>query len=491
MLSFSSRIDIELELRRRALREEANAKYHNNLSVFIKDAWHVVEPLTTYIHGWHIDAMSEHLMAITAGQINRLLINVPPGMMKSLTTNVFWPAWMWSAQTLTHYRYLCAAHQKDLATRDNVKMRRLVMSEWYKNRWGQDVVLVDDQNAKTKFENTAGGWREASAANAMTGSRGDIVMIDDPHNVKGAESKAKRESTNEWFLETVPTRLNNPKKSAIAVIMQRLHSRDVSGVILAKELNYTHLMLPMEFEKSRRCVTSIGWSDPRTEENELLFPEQFPAEVVERDKKVLGEYATAGQLQQRPAPREGGIIKKEWIKIVPRATFPRSYPIIVQSYDTAFKTGQTNDYTVGLTIGFANDSYWVLGRIKGRFEYPELINRIKLNFGFHKPNVVLIEDKASGQSAIQSLKKETSLPIKAIKVDSDKETRVHAISFLFENSKVNFPDEEWVKDYIEVITEFPNGAYDDDVDATSMALTWLYRYTSSSLKQERIDIFSR
>ena len=195
-------------------------------------------------------------------------------------------------------RFLCASHTQSLAIRDSTKMRRLIQSEWYQRRWGDKIVLTGDQNAKTKFENTEAGFREAVAAGSITGSRGDIVIIDDPHSVEGAASDAMRASTIEWFLEAVPTRLNNPAPvynddgeivkpaSSIVVIMQRLNEGDVSGVILDKNLGYEHLCLPMEFESDRRCETSIGFEDPREEEGQLLFPDRFPREVVERDKRV-------------------------------------------------------------------------------------------------------------------------------------------------------------------------------------------------------------
>ena len=157
--------------------------------------------------------------------------------------------------------------RSSLAIRDSTRMRRLIVSDWYQERWGDRVKLTGDQNAKTKFENTATGFREAVAAGSITGSRGDIVIIDDPHSVEGAASEAMRATTTEWFLEAVPTRLNNPDRSAIVVIMQRLNEGDVSGVILDKNLGYEHLCLPMEFEADRRCETSIGFEDPREEED--------------------------------------------------------------------------------------------------------------------------------------------------------------------------------------------------------------------------------
>lgn len=193
----------------------------------------------------HLTAITEEVMLDEETWYNRLLINVPPGAMKSLLTNVFWPSWEWGPRNMPHLRYLCTSHSQNLAIRDSTKMRRLVQSPWYQERWGDRVKLTGDQNAKTKFENTATGFREAVAFESLTGVRGDRVIIDDPHSVDSAASDAMRNSVIETFLEAVPSRLNNPEKSAIIVIMQRLHEQDVSGIILEKDLGYDHIMLPM------------------------------------------------------------------------------------------------------------------------------------------------------------------------------------------------------------------------------------------------------
>ena len=175
-----------------------------SLATFVEHAWAIVEPGQDYVHGWHIDAMAEHLEAITYGDedYNRLLINIPPGHMKSLMVSVFWPAWEW-ANGMTHLRYVCASHSQDLAIRDTTRMRRLIMSEWYQARWPH-VKMTNDQNQKTKFENVSGGFRQAVAAGSITGARGDRVIIDDPHSVESASSEQQRASTLEWFAEAVP-----------------------------------------------------------------------------------------------------------------------------------------------------------------------------------------------------------------------------------------------------------------------------------------------
>ena len=299
-LTHADFINIEKELCRRSLAE------------FVRQAWPVIDPGMPLKWGWHMDAICEHLEAVTNGELTRLLINVPPGTSKSSLVNVYWPAWEWITKPST--RIISASHEQELAIRDTTKMRRLITSEWFSERW--PIKLTADQNQKTSFENDATGFRQARAVKSMTGRRGDRVIWDDPQNVEDAFSEVERPKAIRVFQETLPTRLNDPEKSAVIIVMQRLHEEDVSGFILSDDYGYEHLCLPMEFEPERKCYTSIGWEDPRTEEGELLFPERFPREVVERDKKIMGTFAYAGQMQQRPAPRGGGFFDWEKIDIV-------------------------------------------------------------------------------------------------------------------------------------------------------------------------------
>lgn len=488
MMTLSQKIAVELELRSRALQAEAQEKYFNSLYDFVQDAWHIVEPITPFVGGWAIRAMCDHLQAITDGKIRHLLINVPPGMMKSLLVNVFWPAWEWGVRKLGHYRYICTAHSADLAIRDNVRARRLITDEWYQGRFPH-IVFSKDQNAKSKFENTLMGFREAVASGSVTGSRGDRFLIDDPISVGEANSEAVLKTTYDWFKEAVPTRLNRPDESVIVVIMQRLHDRDTSGIILSEKMDFEHLCLPMEFDPSRRCSTKTGFVDPRKENGELLFPERFPRRVVDDLKAVLGEYATAGQLQQSPVPRGGGIIKREWVNIAHDA--PRSFTFKLLSIDSAFKTGQQNDFTVILVVGILNGHIYVIDRVKGRFEYPELLAKTRQAHAKHRPQLVLIEDKASGQSLIQSLKQEARFTVKAVKVDTDKITRTHAVTHVFERGEFSAVSAEWTDDYIDSLCRFPYGAHDDDVDATTMAVTYAQKIKKTDVTFTNHDFFAR
>lgn len=436
-----------------------------SLSYFIRRAWRHIIP-DKYVHGWHIDAIAEHFEAMANGQINRLLVNVPPGTSKSTITGVMYPAWLWGPKGQPQHRYIGAAHEQGLAVRDARMMRELVTSEWYQDLW--PVELAGDQNEKLYFENKSRGFRQACAVASMTGRRGHTIAWDDPLSPEKAHSQARLDTAIRVFSETLPTRLNDPSKSAIVVVMQRLHERDPAGHILSNDLGYEHLCLPMEFEPARRCVTSIGWQDPRTASGELLFPERFPRYVVERDKIALGVYATAGQFQQQPAPSGGGIFKEEWIRYwrtIPEIEYRMIYA------DTAMKTGQENDYSVFQHWAKCKDGkIYLLDMIRGKWEAPQLLTHARAfwdkckNQNAGTLRKMKIEDKASGTGLIQQLK-QGGVPIEGIQRSKDKTSRGYDTAPQVEVGNVLLPEQHaCLSDILHEIALFPNGQNDDCVD---------------------------
>ena len=438
---------------------------------FIKQAWHIVEPGQPYVHGWHIDAMAEHLEAVTSGQINRLLINIPPGTMKSLTTSVFWPAWEWCRSP--HYRYVMVSHKESLAVRDNVRMRRLISSDWYQQRW--PLQLMADQNAKMKFENDKHGSREACAAGGITGSRGDRVGIDDPHSVESAAYDNQRKATLEWFSESVPTRMNNPATSAIIVTMQRLHEEDVSGLILERELGYDHLCLPMEYEPGRKFFSSIGFTDPRQVEGELLFPERFSREVVERDKRVMGSQAVAGQFQQRPAPAGGGMFKTEGFKVV--QAMPGDIAQTVRYWDKAGTEGG-GAYTAGVKMSRLKNGQFVIWDVqRGQWSAlaREKIIRQTAELDGVGCDVWIEQEPGSGgkESAESTVRNLSGFVARAERVTGAKEVRAQPYAAQVEAGNIMLLVAGWNRDFIDEHGIFPSGKYKDQVDAGSGAFNKL------------------
>jgi predicted phage terminase large subunit-like protein len=437
-----------------------------SLSGFIESAWHVLEPSNEYVHGWHVDALSEHLEAVETGEITRLLINIPPGTMKSLATSVFFPAWLW-ARGHQHYRIIGASYEEGLATRDNLKTRRLVESEWYQSLF--PLQLTSDQNQKTYFENSKSGFRQSCAVKSMTGRRGDIIIWDDPHSVEMAESEEQRLTTLRVFRETLPTRLISPKKSAIIVIMQRLHEKDVSGYIMANDLGYTHLMLPMEFEPERKCITQIGWEDPRKEDGELLFPERFPKDVIDRDKKVMGSYAAAGQFQQRPAPRKGGFFA--WDKIVPVRRPPEKIMDVVRYWDKA-GSEDSGKYTAGVKIGkMESGAYLIMDVQRGQWSYLKRENVIKQTAEMDGVNCNIWVEQEPGSGGKESAQRTASMlsgyTVHLDRVQDSKVNRANPFASQVEAGNVYMIVADWNQEFLDELKGFPSSEYRDQVDAAS------------------------
>jgi len=477
----------------RAEREMRNME--TSLAEFAKQAWKILEPSTELKWGWALDAICEHLEAVTDGEITRLLMNVPPGSMKSLLTGVLWPAWEWGPKKLSGLRYLSTAHKQDLAVRDNLKCRRLIMSPWFQERW--TVNLVGDQNAKTKFENDKTGFREAMSFTSMTGSRGDRVILDDPLSVDDATSDQALANAETTFREALPTRVNNDE-SAIVVIMQRLHEKDTSGIIINERLGYEHLMLPMRFEEARRCKTSIGFVDPRKTEGELMFPERFSERMVESLERTLGTYATAGQLQQRPSPAGGGILKIKFFKLWPAGKPLPLMQHVVQSYDTAYTKDTMNDPTAHTAWGVFEHggamNAVLLDAWAEHLESPELRRRVIKDWHAEyggtpgnallkprKADVVLVEKKSSGQSLLQDLRQARVPCVPYEPAGNDKVARARNVApileleciWIIESNKDAGQAVKWARPFLSQVERFPNDENDDYVDTFTQAMIYL------------------
>lgn len=488
---------------------------------FVRMAWHILEPADQYMHNWHIDVICEHLEAISHGELLRLLINQPPRTMKSLLCNVFWPAWDW-IETPSR-RWLTASYAQDLSTRDSLKMRRLIESKWYQERWGDKFKLVGDQNVKSRYDNDKTGARLATTTNSIgTGEGGHIQILDDPHNVLEAESDTVRERTVRWLDETMSTRFNNLKKPRRVLIMQRVHDRDCSGHVLVQG-GYTHICLPMRYEpiraysklkdgtKNKDYVppTILGFEDPREEEGELLWEERISDEVEDPVEEAtlkdleskMGVYATASQHQQRPTPRGGGMIKRVDLQVMDE--IPKGVKLrVIRSWDYAGtdpeKQANTSDpaFTCGVLMGATiekDPDIYIMHCIRFR-EDPGprdlLVKSIAEMDGRRISIWIEQEPGSSGKSVIHSMRsllfgyavnppRPDPMPTtKGAKEKKRKEAgvptgnkvqRAEPFATHTTRRKVYILRGEWNQSYIEEITTFPHSAKADQMDATSQA----------------------
>jgi len=476
---------------------------YERLSDFIAGAWRIVEPGRPYIHGWHIDAISEHLEAATNGEIQNLIINMPPRHMKSLLVSVFWPMWVWTFRPES--RWLFLSYADNLAVRDSLKCRRIINSNWYQANFGSMFKLTGDQNQKTRFDNDKTGFRIATGVNGgATGEGGEFIVVDDPIKAKDSHSEAVREAANEWWGGTVSTRGNDPESMVRVIVMQRLHQRDLTGFVLDQMRSggtpYELLCLPAEYEPNR-CMLTTGWQDPRKVEGELLWPERFSAKTVERLKSELGSEAP-GQLQQRPTSAEGGIFQKSWWADgrnryrLDDATISKEVVARWLFIDTAFKDKASNDFSACAVIELWPDyriglRHMWSKRILSALLPGEIESLARTWNTDNKLRAVVIEDKGSGTTSIQTLRMSAPAWLAEMVTEfmptGTKEYRARLASVWCERDCVQFPypsneNGDWYNDFMDSeqgeLFMFPNAAHDDKVDTLTSGISFLEHYIS-------------
>jgi predicted phage terminase large subunit-like protein len=411
-----------------------------------------------------LDAICEHLEAVSAGRIKRLLINMPPRCGKSTLVSVLWPAWETAKRPSG--RWLFASHAQPLTERDAVRWRRLLESAWYTARW-PSVKFSDDVNSKARMETTAGGARLAmGVSGAVTGEGGDRLVLDDPHNVQSIESDIVRQAVVDWFESVWVTRQNDPATSAFVVIGQRAHQRDLSGYLL-QQTGWEHLCIRMEYEPDEH-VTSIGWHDPRQTEGAPLWAERFDAAFLQEAK--TRPYTFAGQYQQRPSPAGGGLLKREWWRFW--QSLP-SFDRYVISMDPSFRKSIRSDPTCVQVWGLRGPDRYLIRQVNRVMNFTEAVQVLKQLAGDYPGTTMkLVEGRANGDAIVDVLGREVG-GIVVFEPQGSKEERVASVSPLIEAGNVFIPDlslQPWVRGFIEECTAFPNSYHDDVVDAMTQLL---------------------
>jgi predicted phage terminase large subunit-like protein len=448
---------------------------------FIELLWPVVEPGRPFVRGWAIEAICDHLEAVSRGEIRRLLINVPPGFMKSLATCVFWPAWEWLRNP--SLRYIFVSYVGSLSLINNTKLRRLVESDIYRKHWPH-IELAGDQNAKTYFENTATGFAlSTSVGGAVMGKRGDRIVLDDPNNTKDVDSDAMIEEALQFVSEVLPTRINDPETFAQVTIMQRTGERDVAGHLLSKKLIDCHLCIPMEWRDGHPYIaypsrpTTIGWVDPRDSEGALAFSERFTLESVERLKEELrshgGEYAEAGQLDQVPIPRGGGMFSEDWFS---RSCELDEVPLggtTVRGWDLAGTKGKRSPFTASVKMRLVQGVLYVLDVTNDRIDAAEVedhIVRVSLD---DEPDTMIDVPQDPGQAGkaqVRGFAKRLHGRTYLFSPESgSKETRAMPFASQCKAKNVVLVRGDWNRTLVKQASSFPRGQFKDIIDAASRA----------------------
>lgn len=451
---------------RRHLRDRFDAASRAHFSLFLRRAIGTVAPGMVYQHNWHVDAIGEHLMACERGELRRLIINLPPRMLKSTLVSVAWPAWVMGHTPAQ--RIMAASYAQSLSIKHSTDCRAVMEAEWYR-RVFPAARLSHGQNEKEKFATTARGYRLAvSVGGAAIGEGGNILIVDDTISPSQAMYPHRRDVVNQWFDHTLMTRLDDKQRGTIVVVMQRLHTEDLSGYLLEKG-GWVHLCLPAIAPE--KTVVCIGDYAHECEAGEALHTARENLELLEQTKRELGSAQFNAQYLQAPVSQVGNLIKPEWCQ---RFAMDDDGSAYVQSWDTGVKAGAQNDASACATFRVKDGVHQLVDMLVVRAEYPALKRLIVSHAARFNPDAVLIEDKASGQSLLQDLRQETVLPLIAIMPSTDKLTRVARITPLIEAGKFALPKfASWLPDFESEFFSFPDCKNDDQTDAVSQYLNWV------------------
>ena len=443
---------------------------------FVRDAWRYVEA-GEFSDNWHIEAICRHFMAMVRGstlapvkpRFTRLIIAMPPRHMKSLLSNVFFPAWVWL--TSPGATFLHASFKLDLSARDSRKFRRLIQSEWYD-------ALVDygklTKDTESRLENGKGGHRIISSMETITGAGGQYVIVDDPISAKKVHSPANRRSMIQSWKAITSRR--NDQYGVFVVIGQRTHEEDLTGYLLKKQPEKWEVLC-LETIKEGVSRSTKGsealYRDPR-QPDDVLWPTRFPPAMVAEMMEDLGPMEAAAQHQQRPVPDGGAIIQNDWWKYF-RLRDLGGVDVAILSWDLAVKDGPEHDFNVGIAMAKRGPDVFILDVRRGHWDVFEAANEIEAQAkAYPGCGAKLIEDKANGPPVIRLLRDRVS-GIIPVNPRGSKEMRLRGYSPYVRSGNVYLlEDAPWLDDFKRELASFPRGANDDQVDAFTQGMSHLF-----------------
>lgn len=481
-----------------------NSILRNDFKSFVIKVFQEVSPNSKYLDNWHIDVICHELMKTIEGNQKRLALNIPPRYMKSIIGSVAFPAFILGHNPKASI--IAVSYSDELASKLALDCKRVIESNWYQELF-PEAKLSKNKKATNDFEMTKGGGRYATSINGtLTGRGADYIIIDDPIKPMDALSDLIREKTNDWFGNTLYSRLNNKNEGRIIVIMQRLHDEDFTGYLLQTDSSFNHIKIPAIAEENEIWTIKNRAKNeekliPR-KKNEPLHPQREDLARLYQIKEYMGEFNFAGQYQQNPVPLEGGIIKQTWLKFYNKKELFEAIEngqvkikAIVQSWDTASKIEKYNDYSACVTalIG-ENNAIYILEIYREKHEFPTLVKQVADLHNFAKEKYktrieVLIEDQSSGSALIQELKTNKNIYPTGIKPEYDKKTRLISVSHIIENGTCLFPDDRpnWWFDFEQELLRFPKTKHDDQVDALTQLLSQLSTFAPNPLVQAMQD----
>ena len=467
-------LDIEAELCRRSLYQ------------YLRGMWNVIEPGNPFLNSWHLGAICDHEAAVLEGEIPKLMINICPRSGKSITTSVAFPTWAWTRDPST--RFLYSSYSADLSLEFATAARRVLESTWYQSRW--PVRLSTDQSTKSYYSNDRGGYRiSTSVGGSATGRGGDVLVVDDPHNLKLVASDVVRNADNNWFFRVWRSRQNNPNFSRQIVIMQRGHEDDLAAALL-EQGDWTFLKLPTEYIP-RQWTSPIGWTDPRTKAGQLLHPERVGPHEVGRIKRELGPVDYSCQHSQEPLPEVGGMFERGWFEIIDA---PDPHPIMsVRFWDAAGSETERSPYTAGVLMSETRDGYFVIEDVRRDRLTAAKVDRWMLSTAREDgPTVDIAEEQEPGSAGKAVIAAHRALLagwiFNGCRASGDKVTRWKPLASQARPAtnevfgKVKLVKGEWNKDFLDEVVANKRSKYKDQLDAAAGCLHQL-RVAPKPIKQ--------
>ncbi|MDP9438248.1 MAG: hypothetical protein M3P49_05840 [Actinomycetota bacterium] len=480
--------------------EEVRAERgRRSLEAYVREAWKQVNPETPLVWNWHIGAISELLEAVTAGEVQNALINVPPGFAKSLIVSVLWPTWEWGPKGLAHLSHLAASNTRELAVRDTLRARRVIESEWYQRHYGDAFSLAGDQNRKMRFDNDRGGSRFATSVGSGTGERGNRVILDDPHQLDHADHPDAIKAAVEYKNVTLDSRFADREHDSSVVVQQRVVRRDVSGDILKKMeqggRHYEVLCLPMRHNPSfqafvtrrnKRDPKYLKYPDPRTRPGELLDPKRYSALSVKQDEVQFGGRAAA-ILDQNPEESTSSVFRRTDFARYQAGDLlehPASGRYVI--LDMADEVEEENDFTAWVAFDLTPDYKARLVDVGAeKLEHPDRLDLVRNLATLHDFDgalkEVVIERTSGGRSALQSFTSAADAWLAPYINGFDPGTRskvqrAKSASLWTRQGCVLLPrpDEAgWVEAFTEELFDFPDVEHDDRTDAFVIGILWM------------------
>jgi predicted phage terminase large subunit-like protein len=435
---------------------------------FLQRCFLHLNPGASFLPNWHIKAIAYQLDRVRHGEITRLIVNMPPRYLKSLTVTVAFTAFLLGHEPWR--RIFAISYGDELSAKHASDFRSIVQAPWFRRAFRKMNIRrsVDGELTTTK-----NGFRKStSVSGPLTGLGGDLFIIDDPQKPVDAQSEPRRNGLNQWFSNTLMSRLDNKETGAIIVVMQRVHTDDLSGFLSNSSDEWKILSLPAIAEVEETIPIGNGKFHPR-QVGQALHPALESLDTIRKQQQIMGPDVFAAQYQQSPVPPGGAMIKRAWLRYYDEVPERVYYAKVIQSWDTAAKDGAQNDWSVCTTWMVFDEQFYLLDLTRDRYEYPQLRDTALALAERFSPDEILIEEASTGIALAQEMNQTHRYYVNPIPVGRDKVGRLYVQQGKFAAGRVHFPrGAPFLAELERELLTFPQARTDDQVDSISQALAY-------------------